>query len=290
MSVSPARRAAYAALIRVETGGAFADDALYSGPFERLDVRDRALATEIVLGVLRWRGTLDELIAGPARKPLEELDPEVRTALRIGAYQALRLERVPVRAAVSESVELVKNGPKRSAAGFVNAVLRRLPEWPDETEALERSHPAWLLERWRRRYGSERTRALIEANQRSPETFLRLSRRFDRAETLVKLAVEGVEVDGTEFEGAYRLVAGRRGLLARGTGADTGPELAGGRRDARPRRRALFPGRLCSPRRQDAASGRVVAIGRPSGGLRPQRAPPDAGAPARPNPSCVCRR
>ena len=87
---------------------------------------------EIVFGVLRYRAQLDHLIEhfGAARK----LDPEVRTALRMGIYQLRYLERIPAHAAVADAVELVKRARKRSAAGFVNAVLRQVDrdpvEWP----------------------------------------------------------------------------------------------------------------------------------------------------------------
>jgi 16S rRNA (cytosine967-C5)-methyltransferase len=113
-------------LHRVEFSGALLSDVLYSPKFERLSPQDRGLATEIALGVLRSRGELDDRIADSSSRPVASLDPEVLTALRIGTYQILHLDRVPARAAVNESVELVKAARKRSATGFVNAVLRRV--------------------------------------------------------------------------------------------------------------------------------------------------------------------
>ena len=92
----------------------------------------------------------------------------MRTALRIGAYQIFYLDRVPARAAVNESVELVKAARKRSAAGLVNAVLRRIGPPVPAGDAARLSHPAWLIERWRSRYGDSVTAALLEANVATP--------------------------------------------------------------------------------------------------------------------------
>ena len=77
------------------------------------------------MGVLRWRSLLDQRIAEHSSQKLARLDREVLTALRLAAYQLLFLDRVPGRAAVHESVELVKRARKRSAVPFVNAVLRK---------------------------------------------------------------------------------------------------------------------------------------------------------------------
>ena len=126
MSVSPARLAAYEILLRVERAGAYAADLLHSSRFSRLSEADKALTTELVMGVLRWRARLDQSLAPACSQPLAKLDLEVLTALRLGAYQLTFLERVPVRAAVHQSVELAKRARKRSAAPLVNAVLRRL--------------------------------------------------------------------------------------------------------------------------------------------------------------------
>ena len=124
MGVSPARRAAFIVLMKVETEGAFSTDALHSSLLDSLTERDRALVSEIVLGCLRRQGEIDHFLTQAAQRGLDKLDPEVRVALRMGCYQMWFLDRVPARAAVSESVEIVKRAGKRSAAGLVNAVLR----------------------------------------------------------------------------------------------------------------------------------------------------------------------
>ena len=92
----------------------------------KLSSADHGLTTELVMGVLRWRSLLDAEIGRFSDKRVEKLDLEVLTALRLAAYQLLFLDRVPGRAAVHESVELVKRARKGSAAPFANAVLRKL--------------------------------------------------------------------------------------------------------------------------------------------------------------------
>ncbi len=202
MPLSSARAIAFEILDRVETRGAYAADALHgrlarakSGsrraapePSRRgrapaaIERKDAALATELVFGVLRWQRVLDFFIARQARRPAEGLDPAVRRALRLGAYQLLFLNRIPPSAAVNESVELTKHAGVRSAASLVNAVLRRLPRGPFRPDEFERSlpsdlgdaerlavaysHPTWLVSRWLGEFGRERVRSLLEANNR----------------------------------------------------------------------------------------------------------------------------
>jgi 16S rRNA (cytosine967-C5)-methyltransferase len=161
MPVSPARKVAYAVLLRLESGRGFAVDLLQSPEVSALKEADRRLATEIVMGVLRWRGELDFQIERLSGKKAEGLDREVLAILRMGAYQIRFLERVPKRAVVDDAVELTKAARKRSATGFVNAVLRKFVPSPDRVtdldfeqlspegrESVRRAFPAWLLKRW----------------------------------------------------------------------------------------------------------------------------------------------
>ena len=126
MPVSPARAAAFDILLRVERESSYASELLHSSAYERLSTADHGLATELVMGVLRWRSRLDAAIATASAQPLAKLDIEILIALRLAVYQFGWLDRVPKSAAVNESVELVKRARKRSAAPFVNAVLRKL--------------------------------------------------------------------------------------------------------------------------------------------------------------------
>ena len=182
---SQARRVAFEILLRVETQAAYAAELLHSQHTASLSAQDAALCTELVLGTLRWQGMLDFLAQQLAHMPWGSLDPEVKVAIRMGLYQLRFLSRMPARAAVYETVELVKSAGKRSAAGMVNAVLRRgakadlaslrPPATPElEWLSIELSHPAWLLERWAARYGRLTAVSLAATNNQPPQTFFRL--------------------------------------------------------------------------------------------------------------------
>ena len=209
MSVSPARAAAFDILLRVESTDAYASELLHSSLAAKLSSADHGLATEIVMGVLRWQSVLDKKIAGHSKQPLAKLDREVLTAQRIGAYQLLFLDRIPAHAAINESVELVKKARKRSAAGMVNAVLRKMKPgisaaiplsspgrdlsqakdgaqpsdllvaasedppadtWNDSASA---AHPPWLLKRWEAHYGLGAALKICDYDQRAPRTIIR---------------------------------------------------------------------------------------------------------------------
>src|SRR5271169_1374670 len=126
MAVSAARSAAFEILLRVEHEDSYAAELLHSAPVSKLSSRDHGLTTELVMGVLRWKSLLDERLGAASSQKLDRLDDEVLAALRLGGYQLLFLSRIPARAAIFESVELVKAAKKRSAASFVNAVLRNI--------------------------------------------------------------------------------------------------------------------------------------------------------------------
>ncbi len=206
MAVSPARWAAFQVLRRVELASGFAADLLYPMPLEE---RDAALAEELVLGVLRWQGELDAQLGALAALDLQRLDPEVRLALRLGLYQLGHLDRVPASAAVSESVEIVKRARKTSAAGLVNAVLRKAAATALDPPSGEWRLPVWLFDRWRTHYGTATADALAEAAMRQPPAYLRLNARFDAGETLRLLAAEGVQTEPTELPLCRQVVGGK---------------------------------------------------------------------------------
>jgi 16S rRNA (cytosine967-C5)-methyltransferase len=154
-------------LRKVEEGG-YASDLLLKLS-AKLDSRDAGLASEIVFGCLRYQAQLDYLID---RLAARKLDPEIRIALRMGIYQLRYLDRIPAHAAVGESVELVKRARKQSAAGLVNAVLRKIDRapvaWPDR--ATELSLPEWLAEKWDRQFGPDTTEKIAAAFLQPSET------------------------------------------------------------------------------------------------------------------------
>ena len=218
MPAPPARRAALDVLRRLSGGRVTLADALAAPTVDRLDERERAFVHELVLGSLRRRGWLDHVLAGLSSRPLEDVDPGVLDALRLGAYQLLYL-RVPPHAAVSESVELARAVEPR-AAGFANAVLRRLlrdqppPEPDPHADPLgwlisAGSLPRWLAERWLSRLGAgpaiDRARGALEA----PPTYFRLNPRRDDARD--RLTAAGVEARATALcPGALEAPEGRR--------------------------------------------------------------------------------
>jgi 16S rRNA (cytosine967-C5)-methyltransferase len=157
-AVDPAREAAYEAVAAVHRDDAYANLAL-PGILRRLGLagRDAAFATELTYGTLRARGTLDAVLADAAGRDVERIDPPVRDALRLGAYQLL-YTRVPAHAAVSSTVDMVRLVAGSAATGFANAVTRRvgerpLAEWLDRLApedrvgalALRYNHPEWIV-------------------------------------------------------------------------------------------------------------------------------------------------
>ncbi|MFQ5847815.1 MAG: 16S rRNA (cytosine(967)-C(5))-methyltransferase RsmB [Candidatus Methylomirabilales bacterium] len=169
------RQLALEILVRVERDRAYANVLLDARlRRQRLNPRDRALATELCYGVLRHRGTIDFLLSRVVDRPLEAVDLDVRNLLRLGAYQLFYLTRIPAYAAVHETVRVARRG----AGSFVNAILRalarrgplreeELPEDPVHEMAVRFSHPPWLVERWRKQLGDEALQ-LMQANNRVP--------------------------------------------------------------------------------------------------------------------------
>jgi 16S rRNA (cytosine967-C5)-methyltransferase len=218
MPVSAARAAAFEILLRVEREQSYASELLHSSRFATLSGNDHGLATELVMGVLRWRSLLDLRLAGASSQKLERLDIEVLVALRLGVYQLHFLSRIPARAAIFESVELVKAARKRSAAPFVNAVLRKVgstsPEIffdeirdaGDPKQLAERSgHPEWLVARWVERYGTAEARQICVHDQSVPETAIHIH----NGDAAGELARAGVQLSpGLLVASARRVISG----------------------------------------------------------------------------------
>jgi len=189
--IARARVAAFDILQAVSAGRTDLPSALAQARESLDDERDRALAGEIATGVLRNRSAIDYLIATFARRAIDRLDPEVVTILRLSSYQLLHLTRVPASAIVDDAVDLARRARKRSAMGFVNAVLRSLsrgrrelplpprPDDPGDREAAltyfstTLSHPRWLAARWYDRLGFERAEQWMLFNNQPPKLTLR---------------------------------------------------------------------------------------------------------------------
>jgi len=181
-----ARTAAYQVVLRVFEDDAYADRVLRTAAVD-LDSRDRALAQRLAYGTVQRARTLDHAIGTLGKRPVRKLDPPVRAALRLGAYQ-LGFTDVPEHAAVNETVELVRAARLERAVAFTNAVMRRLatglapllatlPEGTPVEAALKQSYPDWIAEVWWDELGEENALALMQAQNEPPERVVRLNRR-----------------------------------------------------------------------------------------------------------------
>jgi 16S rRNA (cytosine967-C5)-methyltransferase len=229
MAISAARKIAFDVLRRVAAEDAYAADLLYAQLSVGIKKADASLATELTLGVLRWQRLLDFLLRRYVDRRGERFDLEVLLALRLGLYQLRYLDRVPQHAAIDQSVELVKRARKSSAAGMVNAVLRRATAEariagselgkliPEGTPAEERlailsSHPTWLVQRWIRSFGTERTMALLEANNRPAPLTVVVLEEDARERVAESLRESGFEVTpGRWLRGALQISGGNPG-------------------------------------------------------------------------------
>jgi 16S rRNA (cytosine967-C5)-methyltransferase len=183
--IAPARVAAYDTVLAVAAGRADLPSALARARAILDDERDRALAGEIATGTIRWQGAIDHIIAAFSGRPLARLDREILAILRIGVFQLLHLDRVPAAAVVDDAVELARRAGKRSASGFVNALLRRvsrerghlpLPDAPPiDVLTIALSHPRWLAARWLERYGFEQAAAWARFNNAAAPLTLRVN-------------------------------------------------------------------------------------------------------------------
>ncbi|HWT92574.1 MAG TPA: 16S rRNA (cytosine(967)-C(5))-methyltransferase RsmB [Solirubrobacteraceae bacterium] len=172
MPASPARQIANTVVRRVFEDGAYADQALHAEA-RKLDPRDRAFARQLAYGTVQRRRALDHVIQRHTAN--KKLDPRIRAALQLGLYQLLFLDGVPARAAVGESVELVKRHP---GMGLVNAVLRKAAdEGPAVFDGVpvevRESYPGWLAKLWREAYGDETATALMVRMNEPAELALR---------------------------------------------------------------------------------------------------------------------
>ena len=233
--ISIARSAAHAILLAMEAGLGHADDLLRDDSLmARMPEADRRLTTALVLGVLRWQIQLDRQIRQFMARPNTKFDPAVLMALRLGTFQLLHLDRIPAHAAINDSVELVKRAKLRSAAGLVNAVLRKVAAGIGEQQIPEASkghdfsraeivardsgalasegssqavaaHPAWIVERWAKFFGTDTAGAICQYDQSQPPATIRV---FDPG-VLRELDDAGVRLaPGNLLTAAHTVVSG----------------------------------------------------------------------------------
>ena len=191
-------------------GGEFTEELLENALAGALfSPADRALCQEIVYGVVRWQATLDWLIARKTGGRRQR--PALQLILRLGLYQIFWLDRIPGHAAVNETVELARQNGFGAQAGFVNAVLRGylreaeatknlLAELKTSQPALGWSHPVWLVARWQKRWGAERTAQMLAWNNTPPKTCARVNcLKTDAGKLLEKWGAEKVECEPVRF-------------------------------------------------------------------------------------------
>jgi 16S rRNA (cytosine967-C5)-methyltransferase len=180
------RQIAARILSQRQTSGEYTENLLETAlASARLSPADRGLCHELVCGVVRWLATLDCLIARKT-DPARQQRPALINLLRLGLYQIFWLDRIPPHAAVHETVELARQAGHGSQAGFINAVLRGylreageirkiLADMKLSQPALGWSHPEWLVARWRRQFGEEKTGELLAWNNLPPKTYARVN-------------------------------------------------------------------------------------------------------------------
>ncbi len=288
--LAPARVAAYRTLQLVETMDL--SHALAEARDVLPQARDRALATELVLGTLRWRGALDHQIQRVSGRTLHRLDDPVLRVLRLSAYQLLYLTKVPSSAIVNDAVEIIKTRARlKSAAPFVNAVLRRLTReresltWPQPPRVLEtpkdrsdlveylsvvHSHPAWLVDRWLDRYGVNATEHWLRFNNETPTLTLATNRLMGSREELagrleregIRSAPTGVAPHGARVLDGHPLSseAFRDGAcLVQDEASQLIPELVAAREGARVLDLCAAPGKTVALAAQVGPAGLIIA-------------------------------
>ena len=209
-------------LLRVEEKNAFADRILSSQQVTQLERRDRLFVRELLLGVLRHKLRIDRIIEIYYHRSPGSLEPEIRDILRLGLYQMMHMDSVPVWAAVNESADMATAHRGKSAAGLVNAVLRRFsrdgePPLPDTTAeriSIETSHPDWMVRRWIDRYSEPTAASICRAGIKKHPVFIRIQPERVTAEDLVsRLAEEGFEASHVPTMGGFLEVQHASGLF-----------------------------------------------------------------------------
>lgn len=198
-----ARQTAYEILNKIQRDDSYSNLALDSAlDRAEIDIKDKRFVSALVYGVTERRITLDYNLSLYLSQPLKKLKPQVLTALRLGAYQILFMDKVPDSAAVNESVKLVKKNGAAFAAGLVNAVLHKIVKnglKTDGSMSVKYSAPEWLCKMWCDSYGKENAEKILEASFGSVDNTLRVNTTKTTAEELCSiLSEEGFECEKSE--------------------------------------------------------------------------------------------
>lgn len=207
------RQLATTILDRVDTEQSFAEPLLDTFLSQNIlsGSQDKRLLTELVYGTLRMRNRLDWHIESTYTGDINRMEGGIKNILRVGLYQIIFTDRIPVHAAVDESVKLARQHfPGRE--GLVNAILRNAirhmngVQYPDREKdqasfiSVFHSHPRWLVERWIGQYGTEETVELCKHNNERPPLTLRINRlKTTRSDAVTALAHEGITARPTAY-------------------------------------------------------------------------------------------
>ena len=216
--IAKARKCAYLALLRIESGDTNLPTALETERQTLNDERDKKLLLDIVTGTVRWKRLIDYFVKCFSQRELSKIDVEIKIILRLSIYQLLYLDRVPASAVVNDAVNLTRTIRKKSADAFVNGVLRTLirqrhdlprPSRPTEKTShadaanylgITYSHPDWLVKRWIERFGFKSTEEWVKFNNEIPSVMLRVNRLKGTQLTIArKLSAEGIETEPSHY-------------------------------------------------------------------------------------------
>lgn len=169
---------------------------------------DKSLATQLVYGTLRYRGTIDFFLSQFIKKDLAEVEDYLRWILRLAVYQMFYLDKVPVHAIINEACEQAKVFGHQGQVNFVNGVLRNLdrnrekivyPAWSEQEQAgkaylrIMTSHPSWLVDYTWDLFGGEQSKAFLESNNRTPRLSCRVNTlKIDKPALAAQLQELGV--------------------------------------------------------------------------------------------------
>lgn len=217
--MSNARQTAFDALCKIEKDSSYSNLALDSILSKsELDTRDKSFVSALFYGVIERKLTLDYNLSLYLSKPLKKLKPELLILLRMGAYQLLFMEKVPVSAAVNESVKLSKKNSLQFASGLINAVLRKiganglcLPAEEDIVKyySVKYSCNEWLVKKWLEEYGKEDTEKFLESSLGANDVYIRVNTLKTDSISLIKaLENEGIKAEKTYLENALKIIFG----------------------------------------------------------------------------------
>ncbi len=199
------RQKAFEILFKIHSSNAYSNLTLDTYlQKDDIESRDKALISALVYGVCERQITLDFNLSLYLKQPIKKLKPEVLICLRLGAYQILFMDKIPVSAAINESVELVKGNRAQFASGLVNAVLRKVSSnglvLPEESSdnyfSVKYSCPDWLVKMWINEYGRKNAEDILSCSLGEVPVYIRVNNLKTSVDDLINiLKDEGVEAE-----------------------------------------------------------------------------------------------